>query len=276
MKGKLSPKDLGLSSDSFTSDLPDEPTPRIIANVRAWQKVGKTDFSVRDVPDPIVIFNFDQGLEGVIEQFKGKKQIIVAGVPQTGRRYPSYHFAKPMRGGTEGPKSAGYLDRVKKAAVPIWERWIHDMREAYESDCRSMVVDTAGAAHALGKFAFHGMSMVKPGPDDPYGTKTGELNAIFQGIIADGLSYDKNVIWLSRVKEKWDSGGQIEEIGYKQLPYEVQVTIELGLKKGKRTATIVDSRLRGGKLNGMEYEGEDYSFAYIAAELTKTDIEIWR
>lgn len=92
-------RELGLKSDSFTTDIHERPMSRVIANVEAKQKAGKTHFCLT-APDPIVFFNFDQGLEGVIEPFKkAGKTIVVAGMKRSGNGtiYPSYHFARPVR-----------------------------------------------------------------------------------------------------------------------------------------------------------------------------------
>ena len=55
---------------------------------------------------PIVVFNFDQGLEGVVEQFRARgKRIIVAGMPGTGvagKRFPHYQFARPATNASPG------------------------------------------------------------------------------------------------------------------------------------------------------------------------------
>lgn len=280
----IRPKDIGLSSDSFSGDLPERAWPRVIVNVQAKQKVGKTDFALRFTPDPVVVFNFDNGLEGVVENIRSefpKKRIIVAGVPtKDPRGYPSYHFARPMPERGQGRKNEEYLARVKKAAYPIWERFIADLEEFYKSDARTGVIDTGGAAFALGKFAFHGMDKVTS-KDDPYGQKGGELKAIFQGLVTDGLGYDKNMIWLHRVKEVWEGGqpsGKWTVDGYQQLPYEVQATIYLQKKvrrgEVERWAEIVETRLNP-KLEGERFEGDDCAFDVIASELTRTKLKEW-
>lgn len=282
-KADPTPRDLGLRSDSFTVDYPDRPTPRIIANVEAKQKVGKTDFCLRHVPDPVVIFNFDQGLEGVVDALRrAGKRIIVAGVPtKDPRKYPAYHFARPVPQRGEKRKDEGYLTRVKTSAASIWERWISDMDEFYKSDARTGVVDTGGGAYTLAKFAFVGMDKYTQ-KDDPYGQKSGDMKALFQGIVADGYSYDKNVLWVHRLKQEWKGGepsGRMIASGYPDIAYEVQVTLRLSLDRkaeGGRTVEVRDGRIPpGGRLNGEEFDGKMYSFAKVAALLTSTDDEVW-
>jgi hypothetical protein len=280
-----SPRELGLKSDSFSTTATDGITRRIIANVEAEQKVGKTHFCLDHVPGPVIVYNFDQGLEGVVERMRKTKEIVIAGVPTKERnKIPSYHFGKPIPLAGQGRKDVAYLDRIKKEAGPIWERFINDYAEGLESSARTLVIDTGGGAFALGKLAFHGMAKTTSA-DDPYGQKGGELKTIFQGLIGDGYSHDKNVLWIHRLKEKWEGGkpsGQWQADGYNQLGYETQVSLRLKKRmyRGEelRSFEVRDCRL-DTTLNGERF-GEDkpqqYSFAFIAALMTGTDEDDWK
>jgi hypothetical protein len=285
---KFTPKDVGLTSTSFVSITSSEVTRRAILNVEAEQKAGKTDFSVRTLPDPIVIFNFDQGLEHVVEkQVKKGKRIIVAGShKQPKAKYPSYHFAKPAPDKGEKQKSQTYLDRIKALAYPIWNKFITDYTEALESPhIRTLVIDTGGAAFQLGKFAFMGMDKYTS-KDDPYGQKGGEMKSIFQGLITDAYNYSANVLWLHRLKEEWVGGqpaGTYKVEGYAGMPYEVQSTIRLrNVGKGEKLRRVGEIRFnrigQGSSQNGMKF-GEDgglpLDFGTILGTLTGTDFEEW-
>lgn len=280
----FAPKDIGLKSDSFVSDLPNEPLRRVIANVEGFQKEGKTDFCCRFTPDPIVLFNFDQGVEGVVDKLRVEgRRIIVAGAPQKSRNgkklYPTYHFARPVPERGEGRKSEGYLERVKKLARPLWERFISDYTEFLESDARTGVVDTGGGAFALGKFAFVGMDKTSA-KDDPYGQKSGDLKSIFQGLVTEAYSYDKNVLWIHRLKEEWKGGapsGQYKADGYNQIAYEVQMSIRLkyNRRKEERTAEVRDLRIGDPDMSGEIFAGKQCRFSTIMAMVTGTDQEDW-
>lgn len=288
-----SPNDLGLKSPSFVEiSSTSTGVKRAILNVEALQKTGKTDWCLRYLPDPIVVFNFDQGLEWVVEKFlegNRKKRIIVAGgYKPKGAKYPSYHFARPVPEAAEIRKGEKYLERVKKAATPLWEKFISDYKEFLDGSARSGIIDTGGAAFQLAKFAFHGMDKVTS-KDDPYGQKGGEMKAIFQGLITDAYNYDKNVAWTHRIKEEWVGGqpsGNFKIDGYSQLPYEVQCTIRLH-KKGKgdnirRQAEIKDCRIgRGNYWEGTRFGGDNeefpkMDFATIMSTLTSTERDEWR
>lgn len=281
------PKDIGLRSNSFSLANLDGLKRRVIANVEGGPKVGKTDFCLRHSPDPIVIFNFDQGLEWVVEKIRREtgKMIFVAGVPGSEQKgYRSYHFARPVPQEGEKRKDRPYLTRVSAQASPIWERFISDLDEFYHSGARTGVVDTGKAAFALGKFAYLGMDVVKVGADDPYGQKSGNLNAVFQGLITDGYNYDKNMLWVHRIKEEWVGGepsGKWKTAGYNEVNYEVQLTIRLNKRPPKkrgeevvRTAEIRDCRI-DENMNGEVFEGRMVEFPTIMGLVTGTDEEEW-
>lgn len=283
--GRVDPRSLGLRSDSFVSGFSTDLLPRVIANIEGGQKCGKDHFALT-APDPIVIFNFDQGLEGTIEKFLRRgKRIVVAGDPRikTRGKFPSYHFARPVPEQGERRRDQAYLNRVKKTAYPIWERFINDLDEFYRSEARTGIVDTGGAAYNLARFAFFGMEKGRPDPkDDPYGQKSGDMKAIFQGLVTDGYNYDKNVLWLHRVKEKWEGNaptGRYEASGYKEIGYEVQVNVRVGKRKyrGEQEffAKIGDCRLNA-TMEGEEFVGKEVEFAVVMAELTGTKEELWR
>lgn len=265
----MSLREYDLDSDSFLTGFDDDLRARCIAIIMAAQKHGKTQWAIEGVPGPVIVYNFDQGLEGVIEPLFAKKKIIVAGMPGTAgpgkSKYPHYHFARPpLKSGEKNRKDQVYLDRVRTEATPVWNRFVGDYKEGLESTkVRSLVIDTGGAVYQLGKFAFLGMDRFK-NTDDPYGQKSGDLKAIMQGLIADAYSHDKNVIWVHRPKEIWKGGepsGVYEPEGYKQAAYEVQFTLHLKKtterKKVKRedgsreyvvetarTLTLVDPRIQ--------------------------------
>ena len=279
-RNSSSPRDLGLTSDSFVAATSTSPVSRVIACVQGDPKTGKDHFCMT-APGPITIFNFDCGLEGVIEKFVAKgKRVIVAGDPKlkSGGKYPSYHFARPVPRSGEGRKSEAYLDRVKKTAYPVWERFISDLNEFYESDARTGIVDTGGAAFALARFAFHGMDKGKPDAKaDPYGQRSGDMKAIFQGLITDGYNYDKNMLWIHRQKEEWRGNsptGRMISDGYNQAPYETQVVLRTKKVKGEFSVEVVMSRL-DTEMEGEVFVGKQCRFPVVMAMMTGTEVGDW-
>lgn len=286
-KSKPTPRDLGLESDSFYSVAEEDITPRVIANVEGPQKSGKDHFCFT-APDPIVVFNFDCGLEGTVEKFWRKgKNITVAGIKRKGVKYPSYHFARPVPEDGEKRKGEGYLNRVKKLATPVWEQFISDLNEFYRSEARTGIIDTGGAAYALARFAFHGMDKGRPDPkDDPYGQKSGDMKAIFQGLITDGYNYDKNVLWIHRITEVWEGNaptGKYKAAGYKDVAYEVQLSLRTGkksvrkggVKQNEFDVEVMDCRI-DQSMEGEVFRDKECSFSYVMASIFGTDEEVWK
>lgn len=298
VKTGFDPRDIGLDSDSFVDasdvDLEGGFQP-LIVNVESEQKIGKTHWCLDDVPEPIVVFNHDNGLRGVIEQFLAQgKKIIVAGDPSLirvvkgrKRNFPHYQVVNPkvlleiMSG-----KNESVLDRMREEAYPTWCRWVDDYYQFLEaSGPRSGIVDTGGAAFQLGKLAFHGMARGVTQKDDPYGAKGGELKSIFRGLVSHGLNYDKIVCWTHRLKQEWKGGentGNMTHDGYDQLPYECDFTIRITRRtKGGETTrhgVILDSRRNGSVMNGQKFGGEgqpEMTFKSVAAFVTMTDDETW-
>lgn len=281
---EATPRDLGLKSDSFVTATSTTVSSRVIASIEGSSGTGKDHFAL-GAPDPIVVFNFDCGLEGVIEKFVRKgKRITVAGDPKlkAGGKYPSYHFARPVPKQGEGRRGEAYLERVKATAYPVWERFISDLDEFYRSEARTGIIDTGGAAFALARFAFHGMDKGKPDAKaDPYGQKSGDMKAIFQGLITDGYNYDKNVLWLHRVKEEWKANaptGKYISDGYNQAPYEMQAVLRTKKerKKGANEFSVEVMKYRPDpEMEGEEFSGRQCQFAIVMASISGMDVEEW-
>jgi hypothetical protein len=284
---EVKPSDIGLKSDSFKNITDKKVSRRVILNVEAGPKMGKTHFGLEGAPSPIVLFNFDQGLEGMLEKFLPKKQIIVAGVPSKTQKFPSYQFARPIPLSGESRKSDAYLDRVKRMAYPMWERFVSDFQQFLESEARTGIIDTGTAAYGLARFAYVGMDKGRPSAkQDPYGQRSGDMKAIFQGLVSNAYNYDKNVIWLHREKELWAGGepsGRYAAAGYPDIAYEVQMTIRLKKEKikgkdGKRVedhvAIVKECRL-DPMMEGERFEGRYCTFKSVMATVFGTEEEEW-
>lgn len=270
-------RELGLRSTSFY-DGERKISERALVSVEALEGRGKTYWALATAPQPIVVFNFDQGLEGVLDEFPNRN-IIPAGIPlKPGQKgYPSYAYARPTPSDGNPRQTKDYLQKVRESASPIWEQFIIDYAEALRSKARTLVIDTGTAAYQLGRFAVIGTD--KPGKDsDPFGRMGAQLNSLFQGLITEALSWDKSVIWAHRLKEMFDSPGQYTAEGYKSVGYEVPIIIRLVRgAKGDLKAQVMKARVPGGrKWVGEEFVGKEARFSYIMAALHGNEEEEWR
>jgi hypothetical protein len=258
----------------------------------ALEKEGKTSFGL-SAPDPIIVYNSDQGLDGVVQRYQaGGKRITVAGMPGSGKggRLPHYRLdVKPKREKGEKAKTASYTQKVANIARPIWKQFVEDYYEGLRSTARTLVMDTGTGFWLLARYAYWGA--VSP----PHKNLAGSIKEEFSALVVDAQNYDKNVIWLHRLRPEWtdfvnkkgekDSikTSRLERAGHSEIGYDVQANVRLskttilkGSRKGDRVykATIIDCRLNA-MLDGEELEGEECSFPYFAAMVFGTEVEEW-
>lgn len=284
MTRSINPQDIGLSSPHFAPAVPDI-TPRIILNLEALEKCGKTTFALT-APDPIVVFNLDRGLEGVAQHALAVgKKVVVAGLSQGPGKMPAYYFAKPKLAPGKSAKDMSYTQAVADRAREVWRQFREDYEEALGSKARTLVIDTGTGCWELARYAAFGkLTQVKP-------HHYGPLKQEFQGIVHRGYDFDKNVIWIHRLKPEWadviSASGEKESVktsrferaGYSDMGFEVQANVRLektvDKKKGVHfKATILDCRLNQG-LDGVELEDEFSTFPYLASTVFGNDVDEW-
>jgi len=281
---KFQPKDIGLVSGHYVEADP-YITPRLIINVEALEKCGKTTFALT-APDPIVAFNLDRGLEGIAQHaLKKKKRLVVVGMDRGKGKMPAYYFAKPKLAPKQSTKDAAYIQATANAARKVWKQFKDDYEETLQSEARTLVIDTGTGAYELARYAAFGkLTQVLP-------VHYGQVKLEFQGLIQRAYDFDKNVIWIHRLKPEWAdtfnnkgekvSGktGRLERAGYADMGFEVQANVRLGKtvdkhKKAHFSAQILDCRLSQG-LDGLELEGEMCSFPFLAATIFENEPEDW-
>lgn len=283
---RIAPRELGLLSDHYSGDDLGL-VPRLIANVEGLEKTGK-DTLAFTAPDPIVVFNLDRGLEGPLQRARKKgKKIIVAGVKdkKSGDKLPAYYFTKPRLEAGKSTQDASYIQATANSARPVWRQFKDDYEEALHSKVRTLVIDTGNAAWELARFARFGkLKQVMP-------LNYVEVNLEFQGLIQRAYDFDKNVIWLHRLKPEWadkiDAKGnkmsvkteRYERQGYRDMGFEVHANIRLEKVVDKKKAVhfkaqIIDCRLNQG-LDGLELEDDQCSFPYLASTIFENDVEEW-
>lgn len=276
--------DIGLGSDSFKLITDTEPPRSVILNIEAGPKMGKTHFGLAGAPDPVVIFNHDQGIAGMIEKFVAEgRKIIVAGKPRTDGKYPSYRAVRPTPKRGETRKSESYLSAVMKEARPLWDLFTADYQQFLESDARTGIIDTGTAAFDLAKLAYLGIEKGKlSAKQDPYGKRSGEMRSDFQHLIHDAYNYDKNIIWLHREKELWADNkpsGKYAAAGYPDIAYEVHMTIRLTKERGDGKERIACATVKSCRpdptLEGGKFKGQYCTFKSVVSTAFGTEEEDW-
>jgi hypothetical protein len=211
-------------------------TKRMIVNVVGKEKQGKTNFGLT-APGPIVLFDFDYGLEGVINKFAGKKAI-----------YPSEYRINEI--------SAGQF-------LSSWERFRKEFTGALkEKEVRSILIDTGTEMWELIRLARFGkLTQVMP-------QHYGPVNAELRGIVRDAYSSDKNLILLHKMTEIYvenKPSGRFGMAGFKDIPYNVQVNVLCWRNTDDQVfhATINDCR-QNSDLAGLDLEGDMVNFPTLA------------
>ena len=228
---------------------------RLICAVAAREKQGKTHFSLT-APGPIVHFNADIGLEGVVHKFlKEGKEILVYNIPmpQTDNK------------------------NVEKEAAKIWE----DLDKAVDSvldnpAVRTIVFDTATEIWEIVRLAYFGkLSEIKP-------HHYSGVNAEFRRFLKKAYKTDKNLILIQKMKAEYVNNnrtGEWEMAGFSDTPFIVQAVIhpfrvdkpmklddETILDKGEFGVRIFESR-HNPNANGMVLYGMMATFPFVATTI---------
>lgn len=225
--------------------------PRLVASVSGLEKQGKTSFAL-SAPGPIMYFNLDYGIEGVIHKYAAQKDIYVK----------EYRFKR-----NDTPDTYNSL----------WAGLTNDFYAALKSNARTIVIDTATEAWELLRLARFGkLTQVMP-------HHYGPVNAEYMTLIREGYSYDKNIILLHKLKKQYvnDSfNGRYERAGFSNTGFLVQANLEVyrdGLD-GQFFVRVIDCR-QNSQLGGMEFELSDYAngFGFLSQLVfPETTEEDWR
>lgn len=199
--------------------------PRLIAAVSGLEKQGKTSFAL-SAPGPIIYFNFDFGLEGVISKYASDKDIYVK----------EYRFSRVL---------------TPDKFITLWSGFATDYYNALKSKARTIIIDTATEAWELLRLARFGkLTQVMP-------FHYGPVSAEYLTLIREGYSYDKNVLLLHKEKKQYVNDkftGDYERAGFSNTGFLVQSNLEVyreGLD-GDFFLKIDDCR-QNSALGGMEF-----------------------
>lgn len=173
-------------------------TPRLIVSVQGMDKHGKSSFAL-SAPGPIIYFNFDFGLEGVVHKYAKNKEIYVK----------DYKVRKGES-----------IDRYETALVAFKQ----DFYNALKTTAKSIVFDTATELWELLRLARFGrLAQVLPHNYAP-------VNAEYIQLIREAYDNDKNLILLHKLKKEYVNdkfNGKYELAGYNGTSGLVQVNIRV-------------------------------------------------
>lgn len=254
MKTKLSNIQVAkLQKLGFINSEKQELLPRIIMSIEGMEKMGKSHFAL-SAPGPIGFFNLDEGTEGVIEKRKKEKEIYIIDlqVPDTAKY---------------NEKEVTELSRVE------WGRFNAAFSGLLAgTEVRTLIVDTATELRELQLMSWYGKStQIMPymyrGP-----------NAEFRKLIRGTLKYNKNVIFLHKMKSVYVNDkrtGEWELSGFNDTGYLVQVNTRVyryDIADGGDFAIYIKDCRQNPEMAGQELTGEMCNFP-ILAQMVLPDID---
>lgn len=230
---------------------------RLVTLVYGLEGTGKTHFALT-APGPIAIFDFDNGLQDMVNKFtkKGKEIYRIA-------------YKKPM---------GNYDDSGGE-----WMETLEDMRVKFlwaMGKARTVIVDTGGemwetvrAAHNNGSLNSTQLMYTRP-------------NAEMRWFMDSARSQNKcNVIIVEKAKKEYVDGdwtGDFEPAGWSHMPFEVQLCVYLEKDDDTHelTGRIMKCRPRKAML-GKEFTDTGkkmkLDFSHVAVQaLRGTALEDWK
>jgi hypothetical protein len=255
-----------LAGTSFTP-LSRNVMPRVVLSVAGMPKTGKLHFALT-APGPIVLMSTDKGHEGVAKKFP-KKEIWEA----------QYDMHPPK-------KVREDKDRAIEWTAGRWEQFCSDYHAALKaSGARTVVIDNGSDTYEACRMARFGrLTQVMP-------ENYGPLKAEMRDLIRKAYDHECNVIWLHRLKERWEGRsptGRFEIDGFKEMDSHVQASLvtvredqfdDNGKATGSLFKVVVKDSRHNPMLNGTEFpleEGADPDFASVASMLVPgVPEEVW-
>jgi hypothetical protein len=157
------------------------PKPRIIGRSAGEVGTGKTHFWL-GAPGPIIVFSFDKGLEGVVEQFQDSKDIYIA----------EYDWYPPP---VNDDTSDEDRDAFKQQAIEIREQFTEHFEWAIQN-ARTVLIDKETDLWELQRYAEFG------GPSDAPRNYPA-LNQRVRRLINMPKAMDVNFGIIQGMKDEW-------------------------------------------------------------------------
>lgn len=235
---------MNISLPGFTDEAVEVPK-QLVVCVNARQRRGKTHFSLKTVPGPVVYIPTEIGFAPVLARIARKDVHLPS-------RHNEFIF-DPTRYKSD--------NEFKVKAKEMWMK----LRAAFKAATKAgsgvgtCVLDTGSAANKLCQYGYEG-----PRQPRDYGHSRGMATADWQSMIQSASLGSTHVLITHRLKAEWDDNaptGNWEAIGHKEIAYDTMMAVVLDRgKDGKRYAEIQDCRHKP-ELDGERLVGKKASFA---------------
>jgi hypothetical protein len=226
-------------------------------------------------PGPIAIINTDDGLDGVVQKFHKKKDIMVADYKID---FGTNRIAKPTL--EQQQELANQCDKV-------WRSIMKDYKEALNDGARTILTDTGTELWEILRMARFGkLTQVMPHHYGPVNAEFRDfIRMAYDKTIAKGHTCDVNLILQHKLKEEWKNGsdgkgvktGEYERAGMKDIGFLVQVEAvawrEDGLPVPECFHLTVSSCRQNPEMTGQDLQGDMCNFPTLAAAVLDADLE---
>jgi hypothetical protein len=219
---------------------------RVVMALDGEEKVGKTSFALRSDREPIFLFNFNMGLEGILRNFRDK-DMVVCDLPRGG------WIAQEAGGEKE------QLSEARNAMVKFYKAYRYALKSK-----GTIILDTASEFRELLRLARLGkLDQVQA---RYYGPVNAEERAVLQ------MAKDQpelSFIAIHQLKDEYKNdkrtGGRVRH-GAGDIGYLSDCTVVLSRKSSggvlEFTGNITECRYDTG-LIGMELMGDMCGFNYL-------------
>jgi len=247
---------------------------RLIVSIEGDEKTGKNNFAFT-APDPIAVFSFDDGLEGVIEKFANGTAVVGGvAIPNKTILVKDVRVAPTLTGGSKSVNVS-----IADPAFDYkgtWETFVRDYHTLLAAKVRTIIWDTGTEVYELLRlFRFGKLSEV---PANMWGP----VKAEYRQLIRDAYDSHTNLIILHRMKPVYLNDkrtGAMEISGFSDVGYAVQVNLKTFREdsaEGSDFSVKVLSCRQNGQLNGVLYEGMMCTFPWLAVDvLEDSDLSEW-
>jgi len=206
-----------LKAAGFQDTLPKAPE-RALIKIAGMDKSGKTHLALTG-PEPIIFFSIDKGTEGVVEQFQqAGKQILVYEI-----RYP------------QGETKAVY--------EPIWNAFRERLDLALLVGEGTIIFDTFNEIYELKRHAKWGK--IDQVPPHQYPQVYPDMRLIVDDIYNTKMS----AVFINRMRKAFDPPHELEEYGYSELDFKVQMNIRTSQVLGPDGRPVYNAWIKNSRLN---------------------------
>lgn len=174
-------------------------------------------------------------------------------------------------------------EKIKNTCLPAWKQIKNSSLEAAEKWATGVIVDSGTEAWEVLRLGMFGTLTPRGRTDSLYGP----VNAEFRNWIRRlHRVHGKHLVLVNQMKDQWGKNkksgesertGKLERVGFKELGYLADMTLETFKEKGEFKVRIVTCKLapNGPSMEGQVMEDDDVDLIKILATVTDTEEGDW-